>query len=104
MRYVWAPMARALGAKDERSVERFAEQGWLVAYYACSWAAGLVRLPSLSLKIKILTRSSTSSTILLIGTSHRKAFTKATLTSPSLLSPSSTTSYRSPSGYSSSSV
>lgn len=42
MRYVWAPLARKSGVKEEREVVRFAEQGWALAYYSVSWSVGLV--------------------------------------------------------------
>lgn len=44
MTYVLMPMARRVGASTERTVQRFAEQGWSCIYYSCSWVLGMVRL------------------------------------------------------------
>ncbi|KAF9899789.1 sphingosine N-acyltransferase lag1 [Lobosporangium transversale] len=41
MTYILTPMARNLGANSERSVVRFAEQGWICIYYSCSWVLGM---------------------------------------------------------------
>lgn len=43
MRWVWSPLARRSGVKEEREVIRFAEQGWALAVYSVSWSTGLVR-------------------------------------------------------------
>ncbi|KAF9158774.1 sphingosine N-acyltransferase lag1 [Mortierella sp. AD010] len=41
MTYVLTPLARRLGATNERAVGRFAEQGWICIYYSCSWVLGM---------------------------------------------------------------
>ncbi|KAG0198420.1 sphingosine N-acyltransferase lag1 [Mortierella sp. GBA30] len=41
MTYVLMPMARRLGASTERTILRFAEQGWICIYYSCSWVLGM---------------------------------------------------------------
>lgn len=42
MRYIWSPLARKTGVKEEREVVRFAEQGWGLSIYLVSWSLGLV--------------------------------------------------------------
>ncbi|KAF8937206.1 sphingosine N-acyltransferase lag1 [Dissophora ornata] len=41
MTYVLMPIARRMGATKERSILRFAEQGWICIYYSCSWTLGM---------------------------------------------------------------
>ncbi|TNY19213.1 TLC domain-containing protein, partial [Rhodotorula diobovata] len=41
MRWVFEPIARRSGIKSRRALVRFAEQGWSLTYYACSWMLGL---------------------------------------------------------------
>ncbi|GAA6058164.1 hypothetical protein JCM3770_007036 [Rhodotorula araucariae] len=41
MRWIFEPIARQCGIKSRRALVRFAEQGWSLAYYACSWMLGL---------------------------------------------------------------
>ncbi|KAF9930420.1 sphingosine N-acyltransferase lag1 [Mortierella antarctica] len=41
MTYGLVPMARRLGASTERTIQRFAEQGWICIYYSCSWVLGM---------------------------------------------------------------
>ncbi|KAG0054525.1 sphingosine N-acyltransferase lag1 [Gryganskiella cystojenkinii] len=41
MNYILMPAATRLGATTERSVLRFAEQGWICIYYSCSWVLGM---------------------------------------------------------------
>ncbi|KAF9352078.1 sphingosine N-acyltransferase lag1 [Mortierella sp. NVP85] len=41
MTYILMPAARRLGATSERSIVRFAEQGWICIYYSWSWALGM---------------------------------------------------------------
>jgi acyl-CoA-dependent ceramide synthase len=42
MTYILMPMAARLGATTDRSILRFAEQGWICIYYSCSWVLGMV--------------------------------------------------------------
>lgn len=42
MTHVLMPLARRWGATSERTVVRFAEQGWICLYYSCSWSLGMV--------------------------------------------------------------
>lgn len=44
MTHVLMPLARRWGAASERTVVRFAEQGWICLYYSCSWVLGMVSL------------------------------------------------------------
>ncbi|KAI9242557.1 MAG: TLC domain-containing protein [Podila humilis] len=41
MTHVLMPLARHWGAASERTVVRFAEQGWICLYYSCSWVLGM---------------------------------------------------------------
>ncbi|KAI8362499.1 TLC domain-containing protein [Mortierella sp. GBAus27b] len=41
MNFVLMPLSRRLGATSERSIVRFAEQGWICIYYSFSWVLGM---------------------------------------------------------------
>ncbi|KAF9548902.1 sphingosine N-acyltransferase lag1 [Mortierella hygrophila] len=41
MTYILMPMAARFGATTDRSILRFAEQGWICIYYSCSWVLGM---------------------------------------------------------------
>jgi acyl-CoA-dependent ceramide synthase len=45
MDYALVPMARRCGIYKKKATIRFAEQAWLVVYYATFWSLGTVRLP-----------------------------------------------------------
>lgn len=43
MRWLWEPLARRAGISKNRSVVRFAEQSWTLAYEVVFWSLGTVR-------------------------------------------------------------
>lgn len=43
IRMVWKPVGRFCGIDDRHKLQRFAEQGWNLAYYTTFWCMGIVR-------------------------------------------------------------
>jgi acyl-CoA-dependent ceramide synthase len=47
MDYALVPMARKCGIYKKKATIRFAEQAWLVLYYATFWTLGTVRIAAI---------------------------------------------------------
>ncbi|CAH7675832.1 sphingosine N-acyltransferase lac1 [Phakopsora pachyrhizi] len=57
MNYLWKPVGKAFKIRDKNKLQRFAEQGWMLAYCSVFWCMGLSILsrfpdPILSLNIR----------------------------------------------------
>lgn len=48
MDYLLVPVARFMGVNKRKATIRFAEQGWLLIYYAVFWTLGIVLCPTVS--------------------------------------------------------